>query len=1184
MLAAVLIAAIAATSAAPLVETPQFQAFGTADGLPSETVYALAQDHEGHLWIGTGDGLARYDGVEFVVYRHRPEAADSLPSNVVQALHVDAGGRVWVGTEGGGLSRLEADGGFRHWRRGDPDGLELDDVWSIASTPDGATWFGGYAGGLYRLDPGTGVLRGYRHDPADPRSLASDHVLALAVDRDGALWIGGGAGVDRYQDGSFVRHPPGAGGPRGGLVFSLTADADGSLWIGSAAGLDHRDGEGRIRAAEQGQHLSEPGVTALLRDRPDSLWLATRSGLHHWQQGSLRHYPTPSPRQAGSGRSSLLDLLRDHEGGLWFASVGGGLLYLPPNWRDFTVLRARRDDPATLSAVTPRGIAEAGDGTLWVVGRDGGLDRVDPRSGRVQRQLEAPQALPDRRLHAVLQGEDGAVWIGHQLGISRYDLDRGTLRHWLAGAGDEAPPPGAVDLLIADGSGGFWLSAYSGGIERRAGDGRVLARHLPGASDGLPSADIEQLALGPDGALWLAGSFGIARRDEAGRIAVVDGSPAQRVHSFDFAGADTLWTHRLGALERHAIDGHRLRLLERVGGGDGLPAVESGGLRIDRSGAVWLTSRRGLLRYRPETGTFRSFGVRDGLGNQEFSDRPALRLADGSLAAGTLDGLVLFDPGALYEPAQPPRLRLHRVSVLRDGQRVEFAPGAAIGLRHDDRELQVVARRVSFTPTATQQLRFRLDGFDDDWIDSGAGGERTFSRLPAGRYLLHIDGGGGEAAASAPLALDLQVDPPGWQTLPARLAQLLGVLLLAALAWRAQRRRVARRHAAELAERQRQWALQALEARSQFLATLGHEIRTPMTGVLGMTELLLRGELDPAQRARAEAIGRSGELMLRLLNDALDLARIEAGRLPLEAAVFDLQACVAELGLQQQALAAARGLRFELELDPAVQRWRRGDRMRLQQVLLNLTGNAIKFTEQGAVTLRLIGRSDAGFELQVADTGPGLDREQCARLFRRFEQGDGARTVRTRGGSGLGLAISRELVIAMGGTIEVDSTPGVGSCFRVRLELPLADPPAAVPTSGNGNPPAGCGRRVLLVEDDATIAEVLQALLAAHGWQAVHVAHGLAALGEAAASAYDAAVLDLDLPGLDGLGLARLLRRQHPALPLLALTARADPRAEPDALAAGFDRFLRKPVDGATLSATLATLVGRGAAATMAVG
>jgi signal transduction histidine kinase/CheY-like chemotaxis protein len=402
------------------------------------------------------------------------------------------------------------------------------------------------------------------------------------------------------------------------------------------------------------------------------------------------------------------------------------------------------------------------------------------------------------------------------------------------------------------------------------------------------------------------------------------------------------------------------------------------------------------------------------------------------------------------------------------------------------------------------------------------------------------------------------VASPWWWTWWSIASYLLAaVLALAGLA-QAYRVRLRRRHTWQLSRQQKELAEQASLAKSRFLATLGHEVRTPMTGVLGMSELLLGTALNPQQRGYVGAIRGAGEHLLRLVDDALDLARIEAGRLELSDEAFDVHALVHDLAALSGPLARQRGLAFEVFIAPDLPRWLRGDPARVRQVLLNLLGNAVKFTELGHVSLRAAALPAGGVRFEVADTGPGLNAEQKARLFRRFEQADGERTRSRYGGSGLGLAISQELAAAMGGVIEVDGAPGEGTRFSVCLPLPVAagarEEQAALP------PTAACSLSLLLVEDDPTVSDVLSGLLRLQGHHVVHVPHGLAALAATDSTPFDAALLDLDLPGMDGLALARQLRTQGFERPLIAVTARADANAETQALQAGFDRFIRKPM------------------------
>jgi CheY-like chemotaxis protein len=386
----------------------------------------------------------------------------------------------------------------------------------------------------------------------------------------------------------------------------------------------------------------------------------------------------------------------------------------------------------------------------------------------------------------------------------------------------------------------------------------------------------------------------------------------------------------------------------------------------------------------------------------------------------------------------------------------------------------------------------------------------------------------------------------------------------ALLLWRATctwEAKAAQAQALERVARDRALARAASDAKSEFLATFGHEVRTPMTGVLGMAELLLGTPLALQQRSYAESIRGAGRHLLRLVDDALDLARIEAGKLELVDAEYDLHALVREVGALFAPLAQAKGIAFECCLAQALPRMVRGDAHRVRQILLNLCGNAVKFTPHGRVTLRAHA-IHARMRLEVQDTGPGMDAQAMARLFQRFEQAEGALTTARYGGSGLGLAICRELASAMGGTIGVDSRPGEGATFRVDLPLVRAEAPPRSVHAPAGDRESPRGYTILLVEDDVVVAQVVQGQLQARGYAVTHAAHALDALAAMQATAFDLALLDLDLPGVDGMELARLLRGLGHRLPLLALTARTDPQAEPMSLAAGMDGFLRKPVAG----------------------
>jgi len=397
-------------------------------------------------------------------------------------------------------------------------------------------------------------------------------------------------------------------------------------------------------------------------------------------------------------------------------------------------------------------------------------------------------------------------------------------------------------------------------------------------------------------------------------------------------------------------------------------------------------------------------------------------------------------------------------------------------------------------------------------------------------------------------------------------------LVVAAIAYRT---RLRYRHQWRLAQHKRQLAEQASLAKTRFLANLSHEIRTPMTGVLGMTELLLTTPLNQTQQRYVQAIAQAGDHLLRLVNDALDLARIEAGRLELEQKTFALTPLLDEVAAWVAPIAEKQALQF-IHQPPALDVSVTGDATRLRQILLNLLNNAVKFTERGQIKLNVeLLPERTGICLHIADTGPGINARQQQSLFQRFVQVGKASSHTRYSGSGLGLAICQELAAAMGGHIRLDSRLGQGAHFMVELPLPWQllnsnNSPETKPATSVSH--LGGSLRILLVEDDLTVAEVISTLLRAQGHQLVHAAHGLAALSEAATQPFDLALLDLDLPALDGLAVAAQLRHSGHRFPLLVVTARSDAQVEQQVREAGIEGFLRKPVTGPLLAQAIAEL------------
>ncbi|WP_062352315.1 hybrid sensor histidine kinase/response regulator [Pseudoxanthomonas mexicana] len=1167
---------LCAPAPAAVPEIPRFRLLGAGDGLPSTTIPALARDRAGHLWVATWDGLARYDGVGFKVWRHDPADPTSLPGNVVQALHIDAADRIWVGTESGGLSMMDVDRrGFRHYRKADHPGMGSDDVFAIASRGDDV-WFGTFGGGLHRLAADARITR-FAAATEGTDGLPSDNVLSLAFDAKGVLWIGTMGGLARYEGGQLRRLAlPGGDGL---IIYSVTADAN-TVWVGASDGVHRWSPEGGWMSPPWSPMFARPNaLIAMTSDGQGEYWLASQGGL--WRtEGD--HAPAPvnyDTQSVGIGRV-LQTVLALPDGGLWVPVPTRGLAYLRSDWRRIAAFSSAQG----LGGGLYRGLSQAGADGLWVASSTGKVERLDTRGGHVAPLPHHAALLGELRLTSVREDRRGQLWIGHRNGLIRTDPKTGALVQWGHDGDDAVPDNTSIDWLVEARDDTLWLVTQMGSVQQRdAVSGRVL-RTIVKQEDGSGLPDIESLAVAPDGRVWLGGAAGMMVWDAvAGRFVAVGAMGGERVYAFAFEHADRLWLHRMSGVEAWRRADGRWSRERRIGAADGLPAVESTGLAVDPQRRVWLGTRRGLFRIDPNLSgsraLLRNFGVREGLLSQELNDRGLLMTVDGLLATTAADGSVALLDTHLPDPKPvTPNLVLDSLQVSRGDGVLPLRLDERLELQPDDHELLVGTRLLSYENPLGNRYRSLLEGFDSGWVDQGATGERVFSALTPGRYRLRVQAFDAAGNASRELVLQVHMLPPWWRsTWGLVLFAVVGVLVLLAIA-AAYRRRVRRRSAWQLAEHKRELAEQASLAKTRFLATLGHEIRTPMTGVLGMTELLQATPLDERQKGYADAIQRAGTHLLRLVNDALDLAKIEAGKLELQQVEFDLQALIADVVALMGPVAGKRGLAFQDGVTAGVPHMVRGDPLRLRQILLNLLGNAIKFTETGHVSLHAMPLVPQGVRLVVGDTGPGINAEQQARLFRRFEQAEGAQTTARYGGSGLGLAICQELALAMGGRIDVDSAPGRGTRFSVDLPALHAlagDAVHAAPAPESVQPTVQIGSlEILLVEDDATVADVVTGLLRARGHRVTHAPHGLAALAEVVSTEFDVAFLDLDLPGLDGMALARQLRLQGVTTPLIALTARTDAEAEPLARQAGFDDFVRKPVTGDMLAEAIARVLG----------
>jgi len=1013
-------------------------------GLPQASVLAIEQDHDGYLWLGTQEGVARFDGVTFE--KHAVEDTPEIRHNFVNALHTDTAGRVWLGTDGGSVT-VFAQGRFTTF---DPGRSSRGPVRGIAGDARGQVLVAFRDAGLFRA-------AGERLEPV-PAGGPKPHppVGILARGRDRRLWLGVAGGVVR-GDGSAWTFLPVAWA-RGRVVTALAEDRSGALWIACAGPevvrLDVRGATAEPLSAPV--RLPTP-VRHLAVDSAGTLWIGGGDGLFRVREGSS----SPPEQMVTPRPTGAVDVVReDPDGDLWIGTRSEGLLRL----RSEEVIPF--GTPEGLPHDVVWNVLETSDGWLYA-STNGGLARR--REGSFEPVLSP--LFPTSDIVALGEGHDGSLWAGtYSHGVFHRPAAGGA---WEGLGPESGVPPGPVTVVFEDRRGRLWVGSREG---LAAGRGHHLERVA--LTTGPARAYVTSIVEDAGGTVWVA-TYGTGLFAFTGGAlrhgGPVPGLPSEQLNALLLDTSNRLWIatndHGLAVLD-HGRTGH-------VDTRHGLPFALVLWLVEDRRGGLWMSTNHGIVEAPLAALARAAFGAQDHVTARIFDEGDGMRGAELSATgqpAGwrTRDGRIWFpgtglsaiDPAALREPV-PPKAVVRGVSA--DGVALPLPEaGRTLALAPGHGELAVELTALSFDEPAGTQFRYRLLGFDTDWREAGTSRSVRYTNLPPRAYRFeaaarHQDGGAYGPAA----VLDLRLAPRFDQTWAFRLllAASVAALVVSGVHLRNRRLRalVARRtvelsqanaalaataareqQAREKAETALAEAGRAAQAKSVFLSTVSHELRTPLHAILSMNDLLLESLAQPHQREWSGLVQESGNTLLGLVDALLDFARIEHGDIAVKREPFDLPHCLRSCVAASAPAAKAKGLALTFTFAPPGGCRVLGDERLVYQVARHLIANAVKFTEQGgvAVDAELTEQEDGcALRLTVRDTGVGIAPEHQETIFQPFVQADSGFT-RRFGGAGLGLAIAARLCAAMGGTIAVESTPGAGSTFRVNVPLQRVPPTA----------------------------------------------------------------------------------------------------------------------------------------------
>lgn len=1199
-----LLLTLGATTGPMNVDTPpRFQQISLEQGLAQSNVHCLLQDSKGFLWIGTQSGLNRYDGYRMELFAANPRDPHALSGDWVVSLLEDSDGHLWVGTAYGGLNRFrEDDKSFDIFREDpqNPDGLLSDRIWDLAEDENGDLWIA-TTYGLCRMDRKSQSFESFRHSADDVATIPHRIVTSLMMDSTHRLWIGTLAGMAYKDPGEKTIHRLDHSPIQGHNVWDLAEDGSGTLWAGTSQGVWQRKrGSNQFEpAANMPEELTKLQVYAVAADRDQNIWVGTYSGLFLLQRrlGTWQQVTHRGADPFALSNNMIQDIMQDRGGVMWLATYGGGLNKHVPATRAFRYYRKDYETPnQSLLDNMVSGIT-GNERALWVASTNG-VTQMD-RQGKVLAHHipdpANPESLAKGEVTEILLDHSGDLWVAHMedMGLDRKPAGASGFRHYRAEDG-KGLPNNYVLSLFQDRSGDLWVGCTAGFAHYLRDEDRFISyRANPDDPQSLRNESISDIAQDNDGFLWLATTDGLSRMDvekeQFKSWTREDGLSRNHLTSLYVDGPDRLWVGTSsGGLNLFHMNEGRFEFFTEE---DNLAGNTVAAITRDHRGGLWVSTTAGLSYREPGGEAFRNYGVSDGLPGREFNNGALWQSPEGELFLGTINGLVSFFPQDLktdnhvpevvltqftiFDDVQPLGGRNSRFEVLGNGER-------ELHLGHRDQVFSLEFATLHYADPAGNRYAYKLEGLHDQWIYTGADKRyTTFTNLDPGAYMFRVKGRSRTGPWSdQEYQLPIKVAAPPWRSLSAFMLYGLCLLGLLLLYQQGQRRKLARERQINQQQRELNERLRQLDQlKDDFLATTSHELKTPLNGIIGLAESLAGGAAGTVSRAQAsnlEMIAQSGRRLSGLVNNLLDFSRLKNHTLEPGKEAVDVRTVTDVVLTVLRPLVGNRELKLLNDVNastPAVL----ADENRVSQVLFNLVGNALKFTEQGAIKVWAESTADHVM-FHVSDTGTGIRPEDLERIFASFQQGETALN-RAHEGTGLGLAISRQLVELHGGELKVESSLGQGSCFsfslprfegEVKHETHVVAPQVFVERTldETETKPQGEARyHLLIVDDDPVNRQVLGNHLSLAGYATTRVSTGDEALRVVGEGSIDLVLLDIMMPHMSGFEVCQQLRQQFgpQELPVIFLTARSVGDDLSTGFAAGANDFLLKPVDSQEL-------------------
>ena len=1205
----------------------RFHHLTPVDGLSGGEITCFLQDRNGFIWIGSEEGLNKYDGYDIITYRHDNQDENSIGGNSVRSLFQDSRNNLWIGLKGEGLSRLNLSTGvFQTYRyaKDDPASLSYNDVAGVVEDENGKLWIAADRGSLDMFDPDTGLFYHYPlYDAENDRQL-SNALTDIAIDSNGRIWLSSWGGgiyffnksnksfcdileVENASEERFCRH-----------IFDLYLDKNGYLWCASAHGglyrFDVRGASLDDIQMESVGSTNELYTKSVVTDADDNIWLITPDKVNVLDKDGYKekYVFTGNDQRYGLLPNTASCIYADRSGTLWIGHPAG-VSYYNPLFSQFSFVPVEDADRNNHTGDRRiMGLLKDRKGFVWVGGVNY-LDRYDSIGTLIERHLPPNLGYSDKNRYNQALCEDmaGNVWVGAYSNVLlKYSgANRRFTRILMENPNPGKLPFGNVRDIYEDRDSTLWIATETGTVN-----------YDPGSGEFEPLFQSERIIYPEDksrvvfrdsrGELWIGTEGGLRRYSPEGTLVdIYKTQPGKNqlvnnyVTSLLEDGCGNFWVGTRGGLHLLDRDYGTFTLIKQPEMVSGDPVL---GIGEDTQGNIWIGTTSQVLKYDHRLGICTVYNETDGLRGNGLQ-KVFYQAPDGQIFIGGAGGFNRFWPDKLRSDSTSNRvlvtdfLIFNRSVIPGENSVLDkvISETGRITIKQKQSVISFKFTAVNTIAPGKVKFRYMMEGFDQDWIQTGPGQRSvTYTNLDAGQYVFRVMATDNEGVWNTQSTdIEIKILPPFWKTGFAYMLYLVAILVLIYLLTRYFVVRERDRNSVRLAKLEARRAQELDNMRTELFTNISHEFRTPLTLILGPLEQIMIGKTRRENDEQLyKLMYRNVKRLQRLINQVLDFRKLEEGRLSMNLSYANIVKFIQDLADAFSFMATGKNIVYTVhsEIDSL---WMNFDADKIDKILYNVISNAFKYTPDGGridITIRKVTEADReNVRIDVSDTGIGLSEEGKRKIFDIFYRDEKSSKLQTDG-FGVGLTLTKALVEFHGGTIHVESKENEGSVFSIVIPIALKYPEQNIPlltddaeafgatemsestTGSDGS--AVCAmhnsKTLLVVEDNSDMRTYIRQILSDR-FRIIEAANGQEGYDVAVERIPDIIICDIMMPVLDGMGMAKLIKSNDKTshIPLVILTACHTESQVIEGLDVGADDYITKPFSAAILKTRLRNIL-----------